>query len=277
MRRIAFLVITLIIGILSCSRSAVEVDVMTFNIRYATLRDSSNYWEFRKDQVVELIAQNKCDFVGLQEALPVQIEFLADTLDQYGFLWRTREINPKEGEAAPIIYLKDKWELLSSETFWLSDTPEIAGSNTWNAACNRVATWGLFRSVSSDQRVFVCNTHFDHVSQEARLKGAQLIIDRISEIAEKNPIVLLGDLNGKPDNPAIDLLCNKWYDPYPDFYPGDTINGTFHGFKGNPLGRRIDYILVDGQRSVSQIEIVRTNTGGAYPSDHFPVKATISF
>ena len=123
MRRIAFLVITLIIGILSCSRSAVEVDVMTFNIRYATLRDSSNYWEFRKDQVVELIAQNKCDFVGLQEALPVQIEFLTDTLDQYGFLWRTREINPKEGEAAPIIYLKDKWELLGSETFWLSDTP----------------------------------------------------------------------------------------------------------------------------------------------------------
>ena len=277
MNRITTLALILILGILSCSRSVVEVDVMTFNIRYSTLRDSANYWEFRKDQVINLIEEYDCDFVGIQEALPAQIEFLSENLEQYGILWRTREIDSSKGEAVPLIYLKSKWELLDSQTFWLSDTPEVPGSNTWNAACNRVATWGLFKSISGDQKILICNAHFDHVSQEARVNGAQLIIDRVTEIAEGNPIVLLGDLNGEPDNPAVDLLTRRWYDPYPDYHPGDTVNGTFHGFKGHPLGKRIDYILVNGQQSVEQIEIIRSNIDGAYPSDHFPVMASFSF
>ncbi|MEA1878142.1 MAG: endonuclease/exonuclease/phosphatase family protein [Bacteroidota bacterium] len=266
-----------IISFSACSQQKQEVKLMSFNIRYANPADSLNYWENRKDQVIELIRNRDCDFVGIQEALPVQIGFLESNLSDYEFVWRTREADPTKGEAVPLLYLQEKWKLISSETFWLSDTPEVPGSNTWKAACNRVTTWGLFESVETGQQLIVCNTHFDHISQEARLKGAQLIRSRLGEKADRTPIVLLGDLNGKPDNPAVKELTSIWQDPYPEFYPDDTLSGTFHAFNGSPEGKRIDYVLVHGAKKISSIQIIRDNQRGFYPSDHFPVFAEVIF
>jgi len=266
-----------IIGLSACAQQKQEVVVMSFNIRYANPADSLNYWENRKDQVVELIREKNCDFVGIQEALPVQVDFLKDDLSDYEFVWRSREADSTKGEAVPLIFLRNKWKLISSETFWLSDTPDVPGSNTWNAACTRISTWGLFESVETGKQLIVCNTHFDHISQEARLKGAQLIKRRFGEKADGTPTILLGDLNGKPDNPAVKELTSVWQDPYPEFYPGDSLNGTFHAFNGIPTGKRIDYILVNGVSKVNSIQIIRENRKGFYPSDHFPVLAEIMF
>jgi endonuclease/exonuclease/phosphatase family metal-dependent hydrolase len=275
-RRIGiYLIFLFLLG--ACGDRVMDVNVLSFNIRFANPADSADYWEYRKEQVVEVLEGAQYDFIGLQEALVDQVNYLAEHLTDYEFIWRTREIDSTQGEAVPLLYRKTNWQLIKSETFWLSDTPEIPGSNTWNAACNRVATWGIFKSMEKQQEILVCNTHFDHVSQLARINGAQLILDRMGQIAENRPIILLGDLNGKPDNPAITLLSNHWLDPYPDLYPGDTIHGTFHGFKGSPFGKRIDYIFTFGQKSVSKMDILLNNRNGAYPSDHFPVSASISF
>lgn len=269
MKKLAVLV-GLLIGLFSCVPDE-PVRVMSFNIRYATPSDSLNYWEYRKDLVVSLLQTQASDFVGIQEALPGQIDYLSRELEGYEFIWRTREINPEEGEAVPLLYLPRKWKLIQSETFWLSGTPDLPGSNTWNGACNRVATWGLFESLKTGKRLLVCNTHFDHISQEARLNGARLIKTRLKGLFPEDPIVFMGDLNGKPNNPAVTALTDEWMDPYPNFYPDDTLMGTFHGFTGNPVGRRIDYILVYRLDAVSHMEILRDHRDGFYPSDHFPV------
>lgn len=250
---------------------------MTFNIRYATERDSSDFWGFRKEQVVDLITSKNCDFVGIQEALPEQIAYLQDHLPQYGLTYRTREIDSTSGEAVPLLYLKSKWQADHLETYWLSSTPDIPGSNTWNAACNRVSTAGLFTASSGKHQIRVVNTHFDHVSQEARENGAKLILQRAELGDGKVPFVLLGDLNGKPDNTAIQVLTEELLDPYPLIFPADTSSGTFHGFKGNTSGRRIDYVLLHGVGEVLRYEILHDNIDGHYPSDHFPVLCEFKF
>lgn len=265
------------LGLASCGVKGPEVSVLSFNIRYATPADREDYWENRKDQVVDVINTYACDFVGIQEALPEQIKFLTDELISYSFIWRTREADPQQGEAVPLLYQFEKWELIDSETFWLSDTPEIPGSNSWNGACNRIATWGKFSSLQNGFELVVCNTHFDHISQEARQNGARLLVEKLKIAAPGMPVIFMGDLNGKPDNPAIRILTDYFYDPYPDFYPSDTVKGTFHGFTGNPEGQRIDYILCKKFKQVAGIEIVRDHLNERYPSDHFPVYATINY
>lgn len=254
-----------------------SADVMTFNIRYATERDSLDQWEYRKEQVRDLIDSLSCDFVGLQEALPPQIDYLVEELSAYGFVWRSREVNTNEGEACPLLYLKDKWKPESLETFWLSDTPTVPGSNTWGAACNRVTTWGVFESIESGKQIVVINTHYDHIGQEARESSSRLILERIGQLYPELPQVLLGDLNGLPNNPAIETLLEFYQDPYLAKHPSDSLVGTYHGFKGHVQGKRIDYVLGYGLKNVVAIEILRNNKEGRYPSDHYPVWAEVEF
>lgn len=254
-----------------------DVKVISFNIRYANPADGEDYWENRKQLVSDLIAAGSADFVGVQEALPEQVSWLAASLPMYTFIWRSREVSPMEGEAVPLLYLDSIWEMQWSETFWLSDFPEVAGSNTWNAACNRVTTWGLFMHRVNQKQLVVCNTHFDHISQEARLKGAELILSRLDSLAPGIPRIIMGDLNGTPDNPAVQVLTSRMQDPWSGFYPEDTVSGTFHGFKGNTMGKRIDYILLSSELSTSEVEIIHTHHNERYPSDHFPVMTRFRF
>ena len=261
----------------SCTTPDEKVRVMSFNIRYANPGDGENFWDFRKEQVFSLIDRYDCDFVGIQEALPDQIRELEENLPDYNWIWRTREADPEKGEAVPLAYNASKWEAVWTESFWLSDTPDVPGSNTWESACTRISTWGLFKSLSTDKKILVCNTHFDHISQKARLNGARLILEKIEGLNDNIPVILLGDLNAKPDNPAILVLTELLDDLYPLLNAQDSTSGTFHGFKGSTRGKRIDYVMVRANYDINQIEIIRDNENGLYPSDHFPVLSDLTF
>jgi endonuclease/exonuclease/phosphatase family metal-dependent hydrolase len=254
-----------------------NLEIMTYNIRYASDQPDVHNWNIRRDGILKSFSG--IDIAGLQEVLPVQVEYLRSNLPDYGLIYRSREKEPDEGEGVPLFYRKDKFLLLDSGIFWLSDTPEIPGSNTWEAACNRIATWGKFENISDNQKFFVFNTHLDHVSQYAREKSVHLILKRISELASEYPVILMGDFNVEDDNTVYQMILgNKLTDTYRDIHhQADSTDLTFHGWR-DVLGlTRIDYIFVSGHFITRSSEVIRRKINGQFPSDHLPVVSKIEF
>ena len=172
------------------SQQPITVNWGTFNIRYDNPDDQENNWKFRKDRVATFIQQEKLDIVGMQEVLHNQLEDLKTRLPEYAEVGIGREDGKQQGEYAPIFYRKDRFKLLDSNTFWLSQYPDCVGFIGWDGACTRIATWAKLEEKSTGKIFLAVNTHMDHVGVEARRKGALLIIERIQEIVGNRPAVL---------------------------------------------------------------------------------------
>lgn len=255
-----------------------EVKLMSFNIRLDLKSDGENWWEKRKDKVAGLMNYYEADFIGLQEVVHNQLLYLKDSLRGYDHIGVGRDDGKEAGEYSCIFYKKDKYTLVQQSTFWLSPTPDVP-SKGWDAALNRVCTYGLFKHKKTKQLVWVFNTHFDHIGKQARLESAKLIIKKISELNKKNyPVLVSGDFNSKPeDEPSKYMMANMQNSRNISYqvYGGiDTWNGF--KFKQKPDGC-IDYIFVsnDQRINVSKFATITDSYDMKYPSDHFPVLATI--
>jgi len=277
------------------------VKVLSFNIRFDNPGDGEDAWEHRKDFAIDVMRDGDYDFIGLQEVLlrpdpeTCQWESIIKNMPEYGGIYRSREINEKRGESTPVLYKKDRWELDPNEngTFWLSATPDEVGSNTWNAACRRVASWGRFTDKKTGKSLYVINTHYDHISDEARQKSSLLIVDFLTKRNHaEEPAILIGDFNCSEKSIPIRFLSGKTVtidekeqipaiklvDTYRLFKPEGPEEGTFHGFKGVSSSKtKIDYIFATPGVKVFNSEIIRVNRNGHFPSDHFPVDAELQF
>lgn len=260
------------------------VRVMTFNIRYNTPADGENAWPHRKEFVLDVIREFRPDFLGLQEALPEQVAFLREALSEYGLLSRSREKDPNEGEACSVFYLKQRWVIdpLEQGTYWLSDTPDEPASITWGNACTRIVTWARFTQIDTGRPLVFINTHFDHRSAGARRASAVMLRDRIAAFPDSAPVVLVGDFNASETDDSMRILREKpaseaapLVDSYRAVHPSEEKVGTFNGFAGTDTGAKIDHIFVRGGAKVIDAAIIRVQRDGRYPSDHFPVTATI--
>ena len=263
-----------------------ELRVMTYNIRFAGSADdeANNSWNSRKDLVAEVIRFNKADIFGLQEALHSQIIDLKNSFPNYDWVGVGREDGKEGGEYSPIFFNTEKYKLIRTSTFWLSETPDSV-SKGWDAAFKRVVTWAEFTFLSSGQKFFVFNTHFDHIGESARINSAKLILKKIKEIAGDNPTILTGDFNTKSDSPPYSILTNG-IDGEKRFYLNDaeTVNSnihygshiTFNGF-GNDIqpGNKIDFIFVNDKVKVKEHGVISETFDGKYPSDHFSVIAEV--
>lgn len=257
-----------------------EVRFMTFNIRFDNPDDGENAWPNRLDMVCSILNDYRSDFIGLQEVLPHQMEEIMEGARGYQSIFRTREADESTGEASPILFDESRWLLIHSGTFWLSDTPYESGSNTWGAACNRIATWGKFREKESKKSVFLINTHLDHVSQTAREKSITLILRQIFILSEGAPVVFMGDLNVEEEDPVYWQVLNEsgLTDAYRVVHPEPTEKDlTFNGWKTGEGISRIDYVFTSGDFSIKTARVIKTMWNGRYPSDHFPVLVTADF
>ena len=246
---------------------------MTFNIRYDNPADSANAWENRKAEVVALIKEYHPDFIGIQEALPNQVDYINTNLEDHGFIGYGRDGLNTNSEASPIFYDSQKFELLNHKQLWLSQTPN-AISKGWDAALNRIMVYGGFRNKASGEIFHIINTHFDHQGVEARFNAAALILDFIQKenlIGEK--VIVMGDFNATPDEETVQLLKKELMDARD--VKDIEITGpaaTFNGFNlDTPPSNRIDYIFVKDLQVKSYQCIDHKRTNGLYPSDHFPV------
>lgn len=251
-------------------------EVMSFNIRYNTPSDSENAWPNRKDMAAGLIRFHDADFAGLQEALLGQIQDLDARLPNYDWFGVGRDDGDTEGEFTPIFYRPDRFELLEHDTFWLSDTPEVPGSKSWDTAITRIATWGIFRDRRHGREFLVLNAHYDHLGTEARKESSRLILEKIGEIAPDLPVVVTGDFNTKEDTEPYEILTGGLRDAYyasetPHYGPGSTWND----FREVQPGVRIDYIFVGPDVRVLRHGILSETMDGRFPSDHLPVLAEV--
>lgn len=255
--------------------------LLTFNVRLDTPEDGEDAWPARRDLVADTVARVGPDVVGLQEPLALQFDYLDDALD-HEFVGVGRADGDRVGEFTPVGHVPVRLEGLADDTFWLSETPGEPGSVGWDASCPRIATWALLGDRDADRRLLVCNTHLDHEGPEARREGIRVVLDRLDElVAEYDPerLALLGDFNCTPGSAPYELVTGDEVGPaLVDARDAATDvagpPGTFHGFDGEP-DERIDYVFVDPGAAVRGYETVTRSRSGRYPSDHFPVLATL--
>ncbi|MDM8308039.1 endonuclease/exonuclease/phosphatase family protein [Phocaeicola barnesiae] len=265
------------------SQQPITVNWGTFNIRYDNPDDQENNWKFRKDRVATFIQQEKLDIVGMQEVLHNQLEDLKTRLPEYAEVGIGREDGKQQGEYAPIFYRKDRFKLLDSNTFWLSQYPDSVGFIGWDGACTRIATWAKLEEKSTGKIFLAVNTHMDHVGVEARRKGALLIIERIQEIVGNRPAVLTGDFNVNDASEAYQTLTTNDFvlkDAYKTADVKEGVSYTFHDFEKVPMNERekIDFIFVTPQIKVTRSWIPKENPDGkGVLSDHNPQLATLQF
>ncbi|MEZ4802968.1 MAG: endonuclease/exonuclease/phosphatase family protein [Gelidibacter sp.] len=279
MLRSALLLFTLLIlNGLEPTSAQDAVSLMTYNIKLDYPKEGDNSWTNRKPFFIGLLKFYEPDIFGVQEAMPNQMKDMDNLLNTYSFVGVGRDDGKDEGEYSAIFYNKNKFKIVKSNTFWLSQTPEKV-SMGWDAACNRVCTYALFESLKSKERFWVFNTHFDHVGVVARANSTKLILDKIDEIAsDKLPVILMGDFNLEPETENIQLIKATLEDAK-DVSIAEPFgpSGTFNNFEfDKPVTRRIDYIFISKNNvKVNKYAVLSDNMDLKYPSDHLPVYVEI--
>lgn len=268
----------------SCGKpTPMELNVMTFNIRVDFGGDGDNNWEYRKDVAAKVIQNYNADIVGAQEVRKNQLQDFKDRLPGYNSVGVGRDDGIDQGEYSPILYKKDKFTEEKSGTFWISETPDVAGSMGWDAAYPRVASWVILKENKTGNRIFAINTHLDHRGLTARSEGTKMLMKKITQLSEGLPIILTGDFNDTPDSDAVKNIINTENKEH--LTDSKTIAGkssgtewTFHDFGRLPEGERerIDYIFVSKQFKVSEYEATADTLNNIFVSDHKPVFAKIS-
>lgn len=248
------------------------VRAMTFNVRYGTAKDGDNHWEKRRHMVFKVIKDYAPDFVGMQEGLKFQINEIIAANPQYTSTGDGRD-GKEKGEFSNILFNKLKYELIESETFWLSDTPEVM-SKSWGNRLHRICTWALLKNKITGKHIYVYNTHFDHRSAPSRVQSAKLIIDKIkTRKHQEYPFVLTGDFNAIPSSLEMNYFSsNNILDSDRFVDHKDPNRGTATGFRFGQYKYKIDYIFISAKQwNVLKSEIIRYSENKHYPSDHFPV------
>ena len=253
-----------------------EIKVISYNIRYNNSNDGINIWENRRSTITKFITEEYPDFAGLQEVTYSQLIFLTESLGSYDFIGVGRDDGKIKGEFSPIFYNKNKYKVLSNDTFWLSSTPEKV-SIGWDASMERICTYGLFENLDTKERLWVFNTHFDHIGNYAREKSTDLILKKINSIKSKDiPVILTGDFNLNDDNFSIKKIQKQLKDVLINIKKTDLNYETYNGFKNLVKSkRRIDYIFTKNFEVKEAKHIYLKTPYGGWASDHHPVLSVL--
>lgn len=277
-----FYFLAVIVLLASCNSKPVDLNVMSFNIRYDNPDDSLNNWQYRKDVAAKTIKNQKADIVGTQEVLVKQLNDLKSRLPEYNAIGVGREDGIEKGEYSAILYKKDRFKEIKFGYFWLSETPEVAGSKGWDGACERIATWAILEDISSKKQLFFINTHLDHVGKIARQEGVTLLLSRANALANGLPIIMTGDFNATPESDVIKHVTDV-NSPEHLIHSKDIAveksgtDWTFHGFGRVPMERRefIDYVFVSKGIKVAKHSVLPEKLDDIFISDHSVVVAQI--
>ncbi len=277
------------------------IRVMSFNIRYGTADDGESRWELRKEFLAETIEAFNPDLLGSQETLLDQKNFLDHRLAGYQSLGVGRDDGQSRGEMTALWYRTDRFRLVDSGHFWLSETPDRPGSISWDSALTRMVSWVKLSDKDQPDAppILFLNTHFDHVGQKARVESIKLLLKQIETLGPGCSIILTGDFNAGENSEPYRALFQptvqenhqhdqqidqqrkinrtKLIDTFRHVHPQTMKDeGTFSGFQANRTsGTRIDWIAVSGDWKVIASAIDRSSRQGRTPSDHFPVTAIL--
>jgi len=266
-----------LLSLLSTVVVAQDLTVLSYNIRYNSQSDGEDLWDLRKGELVDQIQQHSPDSFGVQEATAVQMQYILEALPEYAYVGVGRDDGTSKGEYSAVFYLKEKFEVLESNTFWLSDTPAVV-SKAWDAALPRICTFAKLKEYSNGREYWHFNTHFDHVGKIARNESAKLIVNQINQMTKQgSAVVITGDFNAQPDEEPIVTIKKDFKDPL-DALALEGPKGTFNAFViGAALDRRIDYIFYRGLTPLKYTHLDEKRANGRWISDHLPIKISISY
>lgn len=258
--------------------SATSLSVMTFNMRYDNPEDGQNNWRFRRERIAGVIKAQEVDVLGTQELLSNQFNDLSGLLTGYQGVGVGRLDGAESGEYCAVFFRKDRFTLLDSGTFWLSETPEVVGSLGWDGACERIATWVVLRD-RDGRELFFIDTHLDHVGQVARDEGVSLLMKRIETLSGGRPVILTGDFNSEPGSLVVAHVQKDGVlrDAKAIAAQRSGTDWSFSDFGQIPEAERplLDYIFVSGDIEAVRYEVLPDTFDGGYVSDHAPVMAVV--
>lgn len=254
--------------------------VLCCNIRYSAAPDGPNAWAHRKAFCAQVILSREPDIVCFQEMSCEQYLYLREAMpeyDAYGVVDRPLGYSRQN----TIFWLQRRFNLLSAGGYWLSATPHVPGSKSWDSQNIRQANWVMLGLVGSGACVRIVDTHLDHIGQTAREQQARLVNEDAAAYPEWHPQVLCGDMNADATNPAIlSFFYAGWKDTYEIVHGERNPGPTYHGFLGQgfqgPMGK-IDWIFSRGRLATTAAEIIRDERDGHYPSDHYFLSADLEF
>lgn len=248
--------------------------IMSFNIRCANVGTDS--WEDRIDIVSQTMLDSEAESIGVQEATPEWMATLKETVgEKYAYVGVGRDDGDNEGEYSAIFYLKDKYTVIDSGTFWLSETPDVP-SRGWDAACNRICTWVHLENNETGEQYVHMNTHFDHIGIAARKNSVDMIIERAKQFTDI-PVVFTADMNVKEGSDNYNQFVTSDYFADTKFLAPDSMSYcTYHDTKPERHEDDIiDYVMInDGFEAVSY-RVVTEGIDGRFVSDHYPIYADI--
>ena len=253
--------------------------LISYNIRYDNNWDVENSWSLRKNRICQLLNDYNPSIFGIQEGLLNQVSFIDSALIKYDYVGVGRDDGKMKGEFCAIYFDTTRYKIRNNSTFWLSETPD-AVSVGWDAALERICTYGLFEDKNSGEKFWVFNTHFDHLGVIARKKSSALILKKIKEINTQSlPVILMGDFNSIPDSDPIKILKNDLIDALQISLENlEGSQGTFNGFDMMlPIDKRIDYIFTKNLQVLSYRHIDDRLNNNRHISDHLPVMIEILY
>lgn len=259
------------------SSGSSQFKVMTFNIRYKTIKDGVNRWMFRRSLVVDVIDAYSADILCLQEAQPSQVDYILKKTKRRYVAYGVVRSRSKEDESTKILVNPNVFSVKSDKTFWLSDQPDVVGSTSYGNEIPRIATQITLVHKKTGKSLVVTNTHLDHQSESARIKGVEQIVETLKRYRR---ILVVGDFNNqRNDAQEIKVMESEGYsDTYFELH--NTRPATFHKFKGDAeaiFPSKIDHIWRKGDLKPISAHIIKTKSQffNRYPSDHFPVTCTL--
>ena len=251
--------------------------IVSYNIRYDNNWDIENSWEIRRSNIIQMLIKYSPSILGIQEGLLTQVQYIDSSLINYDYVGVGRDDGKNKGEFCAIYFDTTRYVLLKNSTFWLSETPDTI-SVGWDAALERICTYGLFKDRITKKEFWVFNTHFDHMGSIAREKSSGLILKRIKKINRQSlPVILMGDFNSIPNSPPVKEIITELSDALQ--ISTEKLHGprgTFNGFNEDlPIEKRIDYIFTKKLKVLSYRHINDRLENNRHISDHLPVMIKI--
>jgi len=268
-------------GIIGVDIEEDSVKIITFNLRYGSANDGENSWEHRRKSVFEYFKSVQPCIMGTQEGQFFQLEDIKKNVPNLEYAGKPRSLNDPYSEYSAIFYDKTVFRMYNSDTFWLSDTPEIPGTPSWDSYHPRVCTFGVFEKLNNREllnRYIIYNCHLEYRSRYARKKSMEVINQHIMDNFPTYEIILLGDFNIEERDEDVMKYINQtgWEDCYKKINPASNM-GTFHNFTGD-LDRfgdkpRIDFVLVRNIQALipNDSYVDTTKYGDHLTSDHYPL------
>ena len=284
-KSVASFVIIFFLFLCGCShvKDKDAIKVMTMNVRYDNPDDSANAWTNRIPLFCRFISKEKPDILGIQEMLWRQYELMDTVMRDYSSVGVGRDDGARGGELNPVFFRKERFDLVRTITFWLSDTPELPGSKGWGSSLPRIVTWLELVDKNSHEHFYFFNTHFAHDSDSARIMSSRILLKEVEKTADGFPFIVTGDFNMLPYGTAYSILTgpDESVPALKDTYfvsekKPQGPNYTFNGFSDKPGSGRIDYIFVKNGLRVLNHSTLAEKDEEIFISDHWPVVATIS-